>query len=166
MDELVGAIFRGVFYVVATLVYWRVLLCIAVALCIVYLMLWLPTGMNGFQAMVFVLISWWFGLAWTEVAFAPESSAVPPVPPVPEQTALWIAALGGVFMGYVWGALSSLTLASAVFGAVVLAVVCRVVYDWRSRAHGVAIPKKYTAVCVSITWIGYLVPLFQYGKFF
>ena len=166
MDELIGAIFRALYHFFVALIYWRVLLCATVAFFVSVLLARLSLGINAFQGMVFVLIAWLIGMAWTDVAEVSRRVGEPPKPAIPEQTALWLAALGGTFMGYVWGAISSLTPASAIFGAAVLAVVCRIVYVWRSKAHGFAIPVRYTVVCVAWTWAGFLVPLTQFGTFF
>ena len=164
MVELLELAFRVLWQALMAFLYWRVLLCVGVSSLIAIWGVGAFSWINGLQGLVFVFLAYMFGRVWNEYAAFPKNRNMnaPAMPPA--KTSVMVACLATMFGAFVWGGVSSLTLGSAIFGAVVLAAVLAVVYVRRSRVHMHRIPRIYAVTCGACAIIGYLAPMLQLAK--
>ncbi|MCL2523458.1 MAG: hypothetical protein FWF20_07420 [Betaproteobacteria bacterium] len=130
------------------LLWWRIVLCLAVsslgALLLVYFFPWF----NGLQAILFATLGFLPGAIWEEVA------RPSPAGSTSQSTSTFVAVLAAIIFGITWGAASSTSLHSALAGLIVLLAVTWIWFQyvvssqaWLSQKQGI-----FCTVIVALTY--------------
>jgi hypothetical protein len=140
----------GALGVLGLLLYWRMVLCLAISSLVAFLLAQLFPWLSGIQGIVFAALGFLPGVMWEEAARpSPNPSAARP-------TGTLVATLSAAIVGATWGAVSSMSFHSALAGAVVLVGAAWVWFRFAVAFRG-SLSREQRVACLFVVAGTYLI---------